>query len=316
MTCALWERRWQLKSRFVSKMSPGCNNSLEKTRGLVNIPRQNSIQLASLMRLLQHIVAGMIVFMPFAVFPQDTAPLPSIDTVLKRVAGRAEKEDDNDQAFAQRYHYLRIRITDYRNSEGDLKKHEVKRSEEGAPVGQVLSQTPPAAKTEAEEGSEKDEAVTETHSNVHGQAFHKKDLTLQDLVQRFQFTLAGRETINGRPALVVDFKPLNKDLPVRNFKDKFINKGAGRVWVDEADYALVKADLHLTKSVYVWGGLVGAVWKFHYSFDRERTSDGLWYPHYVNWHLEGRELFIGRIMDYHEERTDVRKVTRIVAAAH
>ena len=223
--------------------------------------------------------------------------------------GRAGgKGDANDRGFGQHYHYLRVRITDYRNSKGDLKKHEVKRSEEGAHPGQVSLEKPTDHETESDQLPDKEQKVTVTHSNVHGQAFRKKDLTLQDLIERFQFKLVGRETVNGRPALVVDFKPLNKDLPVRNFKDKFINKAAGRVWVDAVDYALVKADLHLTKSVYVWGGLVGAVWKFNYSFVRERTRDGFWYPHYVNWHLEGRELFIGRIMDYHEERTDVRKV--------
>ena len=106
---------------------------------------------------------------------------------------------------------------------------------------------------------------------------------------------------------MLEFKPAKKNLPERNIKDRFINKAAGRVWVDEADYVIAKADVHLTESVNVVGGLVGAVWKFNYSFDRERTSDGLWFTRAVDWHLEGREVVFRRAIDYHEGKTGVRK---------
>jgi hypothetical protein len=42
---------------------------------------------------------------------------------------------------------------------------------------------------------------------------------------------------------------------------------------------------------------------------RERTPDGLWFTRDSNWHLEGRELFVHRTVDYHEERTGLRKVS-------
>ena len=80
-----------------------------------------------------------------------------------------------------------------------------------------------------------DTAVVTFTSNVRGRAFEKRDFTLNgDLLGRFQFTAAGREMVNGRPMLMLDFKPANKKLPERTLKDKFINKAAGRVWVDEA----------------------------------------------------------------------------------
>jgi hypothetical protein len=120
--------------------------------------------------------------------------------------------------------------------------------------------------------------------------------------------MIGRDEINGRPALVIDFKPAQKTLPERSLKDKFINKAAGRVWVDERDYAVAKADLHLTERVSVVGGLVGAVSKFTYQFLRERTEDGIWFARDVKWHLEGREIFIRKTIDYREQNTDVKKV--------
>ena len=77
--------------------------------------------------------------------------------------------------------------------------------------------------------------------------------------------------------------------------------------MDEADYAIAKANLHLTQQVNVLGGLVGAVWKFTYSFDRERTPEGFWYARHVDWHLEGREVVFHRIVDYHEQKFGAQK---------
>ena len=55
-------------------------------------------------------------------------------------------------------------------------------------------------------------------------------------------------------------------------------------------------------------GLVGAVGKFSYAFERGRTDDGMWFTRKVDWHLEGREVILRRTVDYHEQTTDVRKI--------
>src|SRR6185369_13713805 len=123
----------------------------------------------------------------------------------------------------------------------------------------------------------KDQPVSETHSNIRGKALKVKEFSIPDLVKRFQFTLVGREMLNGRPTLVADFKPANDHLPVNSFADRFINKAAGRVWVDEEDFAIAQGQLHLTQQVNVLGGLVGAVWKFNYDFTRMRTPEGYWF---------------------------------------
>ncbi|MGA2800817.1 MAG: hypothetical protein ABSE97_00360 [Verrucomicrobiota bacterium] len=251
------------------------------------------------------IVLAVLSAMSFPLFAQDTnAPLPTIGLILQRVVERVKKESDNDRAFDERYSYLRTKVTEYRNSAGELKKHEEKSSVHDPPAAKHSQ--PDAAKSNPD--SEKSEAVSDTHSNVRGKQFKRDDFLLnQDLVRRFQFTLAGRELIGGRPALTIDFVPVSKKMPERNLKDRFINKAAGRVWVDEADYCLVKADVHLTQKVSVGFGLVGAVWKFDYGFERERTDDGLWFTRGVNWHLEGREVVFNRKVDYHEKMIDIRR---------
>src|SRR6266487_4520055 len=235
-------------------------------------------------------------------------PLPSVATVLRRVADQTEKESDNERAFNQRYGYMRTKVTEYRNAKGDIKKREEKKIANRPSAVPVAYREQPARPTpEPNLGEEKSEAVMDA-SCVRGKAFEKKDFSINDdLLGRFEFDLAGRKTINGRPTLVLEFKPAKKNLPERNIKDRFINKAAGRVWVDEADYVIAKADVYLTETVNIVGGLVGAVWKFNYSFDRERTSDCLWFTRAVDWHLEGPEVILLRAIHYHEGKTGVRK---------
>ena len=238
-----------------------------------------------------------------------TAPLPPVETVIQHALDRAAMEDENDHEFNLNYHYERVRLTEYRNGKGELKKHEEKRSPGGADEtnpAPVVAPAPAAAPAPVEKG---DATLSDTHSNIHGKAFAVKDYSLTNLVSRFQFTLVGRETVNGRSALVLDFQPASKKLPVNSYKDNFINKGAGRVWVDEGDYAIARVDLHLTQQVNVLGGLVGAVWKFTYSFERDRTPEGFWFSRHVDWHLEGREVVFNRIVDYHEQKIGTQKVS-------
>ena len=237
------------------------------------------------------------------------APLPTFASLLQHVLQRAKAEDDNDRAFDARYRYTRTKVTEFRNSAGQLKKREVNTSVHvPAPVTPASANPAPATVTAPKPDPKENEAVSDTHSNVRGQQVKRSDILLnEDLVSRFVFTIVGQESLNSRPAWVVDFVPADKPLPERNLKERFINKAAGRVWIDAADYSLVKADLHLTQQVNVGWGLLGAVWKFHYGFERERTADGLWFPSEVDWHLEGREVIINRIVDYHETTSAVHK---------
>jgi hypothetical protein len=192
-------------------------------------------------------------------------------------------------------------MTVFRNAKGQVISLEEKHTAEGVRT----NSSPKIVKVAVVKPQ--DASASETHSNIRGKALQVKDYSLTNLVSRFQVTLAGREMVNGRSSFVLDFVP-RKNLPVHSYKDNFINKAAGRVWVDELDYAIAKADVHLTQQVNVLGGILGAVWKFTYSFDRARTPEGLWFSRHVDWHLEGREVIFNRIVDYHEQKINERKV--------
>ena len=248
----------------------------------------------------------------------DAKPLPTMDYLLQQVVARAIKQEDkNDNLFDMNYQYTRVRTWEYRNSRGELRSREEKRSVENKPMRLAAKAARQAASSQPAPPPPpvvKDQPVSDTHSNIRGKALKVKDYSIPNLVKRFQFTIVGREMLNGRPSLVADFKPINDHLPVNSFADKFINKAAGRVWVDEEDYAIAKAQLHLTEQVDVFGGLVGAVWKFNYAFTRLRTTEGFWFARCMDWHLEGREVVVNRIVDYHERKLDEQRIMATTAA--
>jgi len=239
---------------------------------------------------------------------ESSSNAPSVAVILERALEQAKKEDAQEQAFKRTYFFNRSRVTEFKNSKGEVKKHEEKSSRHD-PLRVLASDAKKAAAApKLVQVNSAGKSVSETETNIKGRAFEKSDFPLDsDLLSRFEFTFVKRETINGRSAFVLDFKPVNPPVPDRSFKDKFINKAAGRVWVDEEDAAVAKADLFLTRRVNVMGGMVGAVWKFTCTMERDRTPEGYWYIRNSNWHLEGREVFVQRVVDSQEKRSDLQR---------
>jgi len=234
-------------------------------------------------------------------------PLPTMDFLLQKVVAHAtNNEDNNDNLFDMNYQYNRNRTWEYRNGDGKLTSTQTTSRTENKPERLAAKAARVAKISQPLNTPRIADAVN--RPAVQEKSLKVKDYSIPNLVGRFQFTLVGREMLNGRPSLMVDFKPLNNHLPVNQFADNFINKAAGRVWIDEEDYAVAQAQLHLTQPVNVLGGLVGAVRKFTYDFTRVRTPEGYWFARNMDWHLEGREVLVNRIVDYHEQKLNEQKI--------
>lgn len=235
--------------------------------------------------------------------------LPPLQTVLDRVMETSEIENAQYHVFNQHYFYTRDKVTEFFDGTGKLKQRHEKESTNNPAPPLIIPTVDPAPVPAPRTVSSPKEAQTAEPPNVHGVVLGKKeDLMNPDIIKRFKFTLAGRDTINGRPALIVDFQPVSDSLPVFNIKDRFINSVEGRAWVDEEDFTLEKVDLHLKQKVSVLGGLAGSVSKFSLTFDRERTPDGYWFVRDLDWRVEAREATIQRIVDHHEQILGVQKI--------
>lgn len=259
-------------------------------------------------------VALTVLSQPLRAADTHQPPLPALDELFNRVLERARKERDNDRTLATNYVFTRIRSTVHRNGNGEVKKQETK-VHTNNPALIIATATSTALAPEQAPEHQPGTPISNNRSHARGKALEREEFALNgELVERFEFKLTGREPLNGRGALILEFQPKSGELPERNLKDKFLNRVAGRIWIDEEDFALAKADVWLKERVNVIGGLVGAVWKFSFGFEREWLEAGLWFTRKSNWHLEGREFLVNRTVDYQEERTDVRKYEPDLAA--
>lgn len=243
---------------------------------------------------------------PCVGFANADVSLPNVEEVIERALARGKLEAENDLKFKQQYHFVRSRQTEIRNAKGQIKNSKSRISTNAPVATGVGAEVKPAPGVGA--AAAPPEAREEVPAEAAGK-FDKKQFKFdQELAKRFDFKLVGREQTNGFSLLVVDLAPKKTKLPEKNIQDRVLNRVAGRVWVDEREFAIKKCALNLTESISIVGGIVGEAKKFYYTFDRERTEDGLWYVRESSWHLEGRQVVVHREADYHEKRTEVRKL--------
>ncbi len=234
-----------------------------------------------------------------------TPPLPPLQTIIQRVMQTSADENAEYHIFNQHYTYTRDKVTKFFDGQGKLKQREEKQSTNCPSPVAIVSNPQPGPEIVSLTTHE----ASKTQPNIHGVALGKKeDLLNPAIIKRFKLTLVGRTMVNGRPTLILDFAPASDHLPVFNIKDRFINSIAGRAWVDERDFTLEKADLHLTRKLSVLGGIVGSVSKFTFSFDRERTPDGYWFTRDLDWHVDAHEATFQRVIDHHEQVSNLQKV--------
>lgn len=231
----------------------------------------------------------------------SAAALPPLNTVLARVLERARKEEQNDRGFQLHYAFKRSKLTEERDARGTLEKRKQNESQHVPnPRQETTEPTPPPASAKT---------LPPSNPTLSKRPVDRKDFPLnQELLNRFQFTLVRRDFLHDRPTLVLDFKPSQSRPPAKSLKDLFLNKVAGRLWIDESEWVLVQTDVRLIQSVSVAAGLVVAVKSLWYHFDRERTVDGYWFTTAVKWHVELREFLVHKILDYAEQTGEVKRV--------
>ena len=219
---------------------------------------------------------------------------------ILEVAQRSRAAESATETLEARYDFIHTKVTEERNPKGELKKREVERVHHRPEA----DANHPGGPTGAHARSSASSRDTKDEKEVSREDFQVD----AELLRRFSFTPAGEETVRDRPQRVIDFEPAGESLPVHHFKDKYINQTAGRLWIDAEAEILTRLQMRLRKPVNVWGGLLGAVWEFHFDLQREQTPDGLWYTREVQWHLKGRRVFVTKIIDFHEKRSDLRRI--------
>ncbi|HEY2945124.1 MAG TPA: hypothetical protein VGN09_22005 [Vicinamibacteria bacterium] len=99
---------------------------------------------------------------------------------------------------------------------------------------------------------------------------------LSEILARYDFRSVGREAIDGRPAIVLEFTALPGSRPLAH--DDVLRNLAGRVWMDEAEREVVRAEVRNTAGMKFFLGLGASVSAVSGTFDFRKVGDTLWLP--------------------------------------
>jgi len=103
-----------------------------------------------------------------------------------------------------------------------------------------------------------------------------EDAWLQEVSEALDFQLAGREEINGRPAWILTCEP-RPGYSAKTRKARVFEKMRGRIWIDETDRELAKAEAETFDRVNVGFGVLGRIEKgTRFALLRRRVAPGAW----------------------------------------
>jgi len=135
---------------------------------------------------------------------------------------------------------------------------------------------------------------------------HDEQETLDDLVRVYTFKLVDRQSVDGRPAIVVDFAP-RPDAAPKTSNGALMKKVKGRAWISEADYQVARVEIEMIDDLSV-GGFLGKLYKGATgSFERRKINDEVWLPAQARFNGSGRALVRKFHIDTVVEFSDYRK---------
>ena len=118
---------------------------------------------------------------------------------------------------------------------------------------------------------------------------------LSELIGRFIIRVVGEETVEGRPAYVLDFWPDPSAPPAKSLGDRALNALAGRVLIDAVDFQVRSVVAHLTKPVKVAGGIAANVKEAEIVYTGQPLGGDLWFPCVVELRLTGKTALFFRL---------------------
>ncbi len=136
----------------------------------------------------------------------------------------------------------------------------------------------------------------------------KEKEVIDELFRMDEIEIAGREVVDGRPAVIVRFAPRPGYRPVTD-GGRVIQKLAGRAWIDEEDTQLVRLETRLLDSLGVGPGRVARLQKGATGyFQRRKVNGEIWLPAEARFTGTAKVLLLfGARVDVFSQYSDYRK---------
>ena len=106
--------------------------------------------------------------------------------------------------------------------------------------------------------------------------------------EKFTPVLAGVESVNARPAYVIQLQPNTDHKLGSRTVNRFMNQFDARVWVDKEEFHIARIDAKLKKPVTFLSGLAGAVNAINISISQKRLASDTWVDESVSTSFDAR----------------------------
>ncbi len=223
--------------------------------------------------------------------------LPRVEKIVSQALKRVRRAYDQ-YYFEGEYTYLQLVLTEELDRSGwaQRRKEELYRVYpiEGIPYFQLIRRN---GRPLSEKELRKQEERRRRFQQELARGKHRKEedeyraLFGGGLLGKYFFSLVGQEQIGGHPTFVVAFRPKGPRLPIKQKLDRFLNKIAGKVWIEQKAYELVRAKFYLVEEVKVWWGTLLSLRRLDGWLERMQMGEGVWVPGRFSLSMDGRYLW-------------------------
>lgn len=219
----------------------------------------------------------------------QAADLPEGNAYVRGLIGAQKKHEE----AVNRYTYDELEVREELDGKGAVKKRRSRLYEvfhvKGRPVRKLASEndqplSPARLRRVEREVAKKVEAILAGETVAE-----RPGVRLSTILERYDFRAVAREDVDGRTAIALDFVPRPGKRPLAN--DSRLRQLAGRIWVDEAERQVVRAQLRNLEPVKFALGIGGKLSHLDLELRFRKLEDGVWLPREIRGDFQGRKLF-------------------------
>ena len=133
----------------------------------------------------------------------------------------------------------------------------------------------------------------------------REEKIIDDALGVFEVEITGREEINGRPAVLLNFQPRPGYKP-KTSEGRNMQHVAGRAWIDEEDHQVARVEMEVIEPISVGLGILARLQKgASILAERRKFNDEIWLPVKTEVTLNARVLMLKgfnlRVIDEYSE---------------
>jgi hypothetical protein len=218
-----------------------------------------------------------------------------------------ERDAYNFERFKNYTFLERVEERRYGRS-GDLSSKEIQTYEfmvlGGRPYGKLVERDDkalPAKDARKEQEKVDKESAKRQRESASDKAKEDQDRAeerryLREVPEAFDLTLEGTEEIGGRPVWIIGAQPKPGYKPKLR-RAEMLTKLRGKIWVDQADYQWVKAEVEVIQPISFGLGLVRLAPGSILNFDQVRVNDEVWLPAHISVRADARLAYLRKLRE-------------------